>query len=97
MQDMDTLKNDINDFINTLSGNVKHTDINRWVRAAAEQPTESGYYIVLGANSNPNFIHTCRPGLHFWDNNDKSWSSHTEYWLQSVDIRDLKIDMIINK
>lgn len=78
----DELKEGLANSINTLLGEVKPTDLKRWVKN--EQPTEEGYYIVLTGDSNPNFIHTCRPAVHFWYADKKEWSSKTAYWLLDV-------------
>ena len=80
----DKLKEELANSINTLLGEVKPTDLKRWVMVKNEQPTEEGYYIVLTGDSNPNFIHTCRPAVHFWYADKKEWSSETVYWLQDV-------------
>lgn len=60
----DKLKEELANSINTLLGEVKPTDLKQWVKN--KQPTEEGYYIVLAVDSNPKFIHTCRPAVHFW-------------------------------
>lgn len=80
----DNLKEEIANGINTLLGAVKPTDLKRWVATNERQPTEEGYYIVLRGNSNPNFIHTCHPAVHFWYADKKEWSSETEYWMEDV-------------
>ena len=82
--EIDKLKEEFANDINTLFGAVKPTDLKRWVATNERQPTDEGYYIVLRENSNPNFIHTCRPAVHFWYAGKKEWSSETKYWLEDV-------------
>lgn len=66
-----------------LLGHVRHDDLKQWA-SVKDSPEEEGYYIVLTGDSNPNFVHTCKPAVHFWYADKKEWSSETKYWLRSV-------------
>jgi len=78
------LKKEISNHINVLLGKVKPTDLKRWVLAEERQPVDEGYYIILRGDSNPHFIHNCKPGVHFWYADKKEWSSETTYWMEDV-------------
>lgn len=82
--EFDKIKEYNDEALALLSGVVKPTDIKRWVLASERQPTSEGYYIVLRGNSNPNFVHTCKPAVHFWYEDEKRWSSETKYWMEDV-------------
>ncbi len=82
--EIDKMKQEIANGINTMLGEVKPTDLKRWVSTNERQPTDEGYYIILRADSNPNYVNTCKPAVHFWYADKKEWSSETKYWLQDV-------------
>jgi hypothetical protein len=54
----------------------------RWVNTIERQPIEEKYYFVLRGNSNPMNVHSANFAVHFWYNDEKEWSSLTDYWLE---------------
>lgn len=80
----DKLREEIANHVDVLLGKVKPTELNRWVLTKERQPVDEGYYIILRGDSNPHFIHTCKPAVHFWYADKKEWSSETKYWLETV-------------
>ena len=75
-------KKNLLDSLAPLLGKVNPAQLMRWVSAEECPPSQKSYYIVLRGDSNPNFVHTCKPGVHFWDGEE--WSSQTSYWLENL-------------
>lgn len=77
--------------ISPMLGKVNPTDLKRWVSCSERQPTEEKYYIVLRGDSNPNYVHGCKPAVHFWYADKKEWSSETTYWLEDIQTENEKV------